>query len=169
MLHGRIAPTERIAGTKQTENLFHRGVVHDENARGGEGLTGHAGLFSTAADVGRFGQEWLRALGGKSSVFPRKLAEKFATRQNVPAGSSRALGWDTPSGQSSSGSKMPDAFGHTGFTGTSIWIDPDRGIYVVLLSNRVHPTRVNQKIATVRRAFADAAADAIDAANPRSP
>lgn len=168
-LHARIASTERVAGTNPEENLFHRGVVHDENARGGEGLTGHAGLFSTAADVGRYGQEWLRALEGKSSVFPRELAEKFTTRQNVPAGSSRALGWDTPSGQSSSGSKMPKAFGHTGFTGTSIWIDPERGIYVVLLSNRVHPTRANQKIAAVRRALADAAAVAIDAANPRSP
>lgn len=168
-LLARIAPTERIAGTAENEHKFHRGIVHDENARAGEGLTGHAGIFSTATDVGRFGQEWLRALAGKSNVFPRELAEKFTARQHIPRDSSRALGWDTPSGQSSSGSKMPNAFGHTGFTGTSIWIDPDRGIYIVLLSNRVHPTRANQKIAAARRAFADATATAIDAANPRSP
>jgi CubicO group peptidase (beta-lactamase class C family) len=163
-LRTRIAPTERVAGSNENENKFVHGVVHDENARAAEGLTGHAGLFATAGDVGRYGQEWLRALAGKSDVFPKELAEKFTSPQLIPRTSSRALGWDTPSGRSSSGSKMPKAFGHTGFTGTSIWIDPERGIYVVLLSNRVHPTRANQKIAKVRRDFADAAATAIDAA-----
>jgi serine-type D-Ala-D-Ala carboxypeptidase len=157
----RIAPTERVAGTDPDHPMFFRGVVHDENARAGEGLTGHAGLFSTAADVGRYGQEWLRALSGKSEVFPRELAVAFTARAEIPAGSSRALGWDTPSGRSSSGRKMPKAFGHTGFTGTSIWIDPERGIYLVLLSNRVHPTRASQKIAQVRRDFADNVAEAI--------
>lgn len=157
----RIAPTERVAGTKAEEQKFVHGVVHDENARAGEGLTGHAGLFSTAADVGRYGQEWLRALAGKSDVFPRERAQTFVARAELPAGSSRALGWDTPSGRSSAGRKMPKAFGHTGFTGTSIWIDPERGIYLTLLSNRVHPTRTNQKIAAVRREFADAVAEAI--------
>jgi CubicO group peptidase (beta-lactamase class C family) len=164
-LQARIAPTERVAGTKPEDNQFHRGIVHDENARAGDGLTGHAGLFSTAADVGRFGQDWLRALKTHSPILPREVAETFTTRRNLPRNSSRALGWDTPSGRSSSGSKMPKAFGHTGFTGTSIWVDPERGIYVVLLSNRVHPTRANQKIGAIRRAFADAAVASIDAAN----
>jgi CubicO group peptidase (beta-lactamase class C family) len=157
----RIAPTERVAGTKAEEQKFVHGVVHDENARAGEGLTGHAGLFATAGDVGRYGQEWLRALAGKSDWLPRELAQSFIARAELPAGSSRALGWDTPSGRSSAGRKMPKAFGHTGFTGTSIWIDPERGIYLTLLSNRVHPTRTNQKIASVRREFADAVAEAI--------
>jgi CubicO group peptidase (beta-lactamase class C family) len=163
----RVAPTERkprgetIGGAT---GEFIRGVVHDENARGGEGLTGHAGLFSTAGDLALLAQEWLRALDGKSQVFPQSIAKEFTTRRNLVAGSSRALGWDTPSGRSSAGSKMPKAFGHTGFTGTSIWIDPDRGVYVILLANRVHPTRQNQKIAAVRRNLADAAISAIDAA-----
>jgi CubicO group peptidase (beta-lactamase class C family) len=161
-LRSRIAPTERIAGTSDEQPKYVHGVVHDENARAAEGLTGHAGLFSTAADVGRFAQEWLRALNGKSDVWPGELAEKFVTRRNLPPGSSRALGWDTPSGRSSSGTKMPRAFGHTGFTGTSIWIDPQRGIFVVLLTNRVHPTRANQTIHAVRRQFADAAVEAVE-------
>ncbi len=156
-LLSRIAPTERVAGSLPDDRKFVHGVVHDENARAAEGLTGHAGLFSTAADVGRFAQEWLRALDGKGDVWPRELAKKFVTRRELPKGSSRALGWDTPSGRSSSGTKMPKAFGHTGFTGTSVWIDPQRRIYVVLLTNRVHPTRANQKIHAVRRDFADAA------------
>ncbi|MEX2186493.1 MAG: serine hydrolase domain-containing protein [Pirellulales bacterium] len=162
-LRSRIAPTERVAGSQPDENKFVHGVVHDENSRAGEGLTGHAGLFSTAADVGRYGQEWLRALDGKSDVFPREWAERFVARHNLPAGSSRALGWDTPSGRSSSGTKMPQVFGHTGFTGTSVWIDRQRRIYVVLLTNRVHPTRANQKIHQVRRDFADAAVAAVAA------
>lgn len=155
----RIAPTERAAGTNVEEQEFVHGVVHDENARAGEGLTGHAGLFATAGDVGRYGQEWLRALAGKSEWLPRELAQTFISRAELPAGSSRALGWDTPSGRSSAGRKMPKAFGHTGFTGTSIWIDPERGIYLTLLANRVHPTRTNQKIAAVRREFADRVAE----------
>ena len=80
----------------------------------------------------------------------------FTERQNIPPGSSRALGWDTPSENSSAGTKMgPDAFGHTGFTGTSIWFDPDRDLFIILLTNRVNPTRANTKIFQVRRRVAD--------------
>lgn len=161
-LKARIAPTERVAGSAVEDRNYVHGVVHDENARAAEGLTGHAGLFSTAADVGRYGQEWLRALAGTSDVWPQALSREFTARRDLPTGSSRALGWDTPSGRSSSGTKMPRAFGHTGFTGTSIWIDPQRQIYVVLLTNRVHPTRANQKIHAVRRAYADAAVAAVE-------
>jgi len=82
-----------------------------------------------------------------------------------PAFSSRALGWDTPSENSSAGSRLsPRAFGHTGFTGTSIWIDPTQDLFVILLTNRVHPTRDNTRIFAVRRAVADAAVAAASAA-----
>ena len=161
-LRPRIAPTERISGTKQ----FVHGVVHDENARAAEGLTGHAGLFSTADDMGRFAAEMLKAVRGESKIWPRDLAREFTTRRNLVPGSTRALGWDTPSQtKSSAGDRMSRmAFGHTGFTGTSMWIDPERNLYVVLLSNRVHPTRANPKIAAVRRRLADAVVEAFDRA-----
>ena len=80
----------------------------------------------------------------------------------MPQGSSRALGWDTPSDHSSAGTKLgPNAFGHTGFTGTSIWMDPDLDAFIILLTNRVNPTRANTKILEVRRRVADLAADAL--------
>jgi CubicO group peptidase (beta-lactamase class C family) len=86
----------------------------------------------------------------------RETLERFTRRQGVP-GSSRALGWDTPSENSSAGSLFgPRSFGHTGFTGTSMWMDPDRHLFVILLTNRVHPTRENNAIREVRRAVADA-------------
>jgi CubicO group peptidase (beta-lactamase class C family) len=161
-LRPRIAPTEQIAGTKQ----FVHGIVHDENARAAEGLTGHAGLFSTAEDVSRFAAEMLKAVRGESKIWPRDLARAFTTRRNLVGGSTRALGWDTPSAsKSSAGDRMSrTSFGHTGFTGTSMWIDPERNLYVILLSNRVHPTRANPKIALVRRRLANAVVEAFDQA-----
>src|SRR5205814_9765894 len=90
------------------------------------------------------------------------IVTEFTERQNIPSGSSRALGWDTPSELSSAGTKMgPDAFGHTGFTGTSIWFDPDRDLFIILLTNRVNPTRANTKIFQVRRRVADLVNDAL--------
>jgi len=87
---------------------------------------------------------------------------QFTQRQNIPPGSSRALGWDTPSENSSAGTKMgPNAFGHTGFTGTSIWFDPDRDLFIILLTNRVNPTRANTRIFQVRRRVADLVNDAL--------
>jgi CubicO group peptidase (beta-lactamase class C family) len=158
----RIAPTE--ADPKDNSRFIH-GVVHDENARAGEGLTGHAGLFGTAEDVSRLAVELLLARNGHGKLFSQPLTRQFTTRRDIVKDSSRALGWDTPSGRSSAGSLMAaTSFGHTGFTGTSIWIDPTRDLYVILLANRVHPTRANQKIHAVRRAFADAAVRAVDAA-----
>jgi CubicO group peptidase (beta-lactamase class C family) len=160
----RIPPTE-IDGEA---GGFLRGVVHDENARAGEGKTAHAGLFSTAEDLARFAGELLRGRRGDSRVFPRPLIEEFSRRRGLVAGSSRALGWDTPSAPGSAGSLLsPRSFGHTGFTGTSLWIDPERDLYVVLLSNRIHPRRDNQKILAVRPALADAVARAYDAATRR--
>lgn len=87
---------------------------------------------------------------------------EFTRRQDLVPGSSRALGWDTPSDNSSAGTKLsPRAFGHTGFTGTSIWFDPEKDLFVILLTNRVHPTRENTKISRVRPRVADLAADAL--------
>ena len=88
--------------------------------------------------------------------FPRSLVLDFTRRQNIVPGSSRALGWDTPSTGGSAGTLLsPNSFGHTGFTGTSLWIDPDHDLAIVLLSNRVHPTRDNPRWAPVRAQVAD--------------
>ena len=150
----RIAPTEK-------DTVFrHRalwGEVHDENAGRLGGVSGHAGLFSTGPDLARFAQ-WLLRLRNIDSLRVRD----FTHRQELPPGSSRALGWDTPSENSSAGTKMgPNAFGHTGFTGTSIWLDPDRDVFIILLTNRVNPTRANTKILQVRRRVADLVNDAL--------
>ena len=162
----RIAPTEN--DTVFRHRLL-RGEVHDENAGRLGGVSGHAGLFSTAPDLARFAQ-WLldsrltpgrRPRVGRPQLSPQ-LVLQFTQHQNLPPGSSRALGWDTPSDNSSAGTKMgPNAFGHTGFTGTSIWFDPDRGVFIILLTNRVNPTRANIKILQVRRRVADLVNDAL--------
>lgn len=160
----RIAPTER-----SQDGTIIRGTVHDENAWKLGGVSGHAGLFSTAGDLARFAQ-WLldaqltpgRRPGVSLPQLPQQLVLEFTRRQNIPPGSSRALGWDTPSENSSGGTKLgPRAFGHTGFTGTSIWIDPDNDLYIILLTNRVNPTRENARIIRVRPRVADLAVDAL--------
>ena len=162
----RIAPTEN--DTAFRHRMLH-GEVHDENAGRLGGVSGHAGLFSDAPDLARFAQ-WLldsrippgRPPGGAGAYLPHDLVVEFTRRQDIPPGSSRALGWDTPSENSSAGTKLgPRAFGHTGFTGTSIWIDPDRDLFIILLSNRVNPTRANTKILQVRRRVADLVVDAV--------
>ena len=162
---GRIAPTEN--DTVFRHRLL-RGEVHDENAGRLGGVSGHAGLFSTAPDLARFAQWLLDARQGHAppSAALRRLSpplvQMFTQRQNIPPGSSRALGWDTPSENSSAGTKMgPNAFGHTGFTGTSIWFDPDRDLFIILLTNRVNPTRANTRIFQVRRRVADLVNDAL--------
>jgi CubicO group peptidase (beta-lactamase class C family) len=137
------------------------GEVHDENAAALGGVSGNAGLFGTAAAVGAFARMVLGArLGVRGpSPFNPLLVEEFTSRGRIP-GSSRALGWDTMLPTSSCGTRMSArAFGHTGFTGTSLWIDPDARIYVVLLTNRVHPTRANEAIRDVRPALHDAVFD----------
>ena len=137
----------RIAPTENTEHGDERrGEVHDENAAALGGVAAHAGLFGTAAAVGACARWWM-----KSPSLPL-----FATKTTVP-GSSRALGWDTMLPTSSCGTKMSaSAIGHTGFTGTSLWIDPSNDLYVVILTNRVHPTREREGIQGVRRALHDA-------------
>ncbi|MFQ5777947.1 MAG: serine hydrolase, partial [Terriglobia bacterium] len=99
----------------------------------------------------------------------RSTIELFTTRQDIP-GSSRALGWDTPSEPSSGGHYLSArAFGHTGFTGTSIWIDPEKELFVILLTNRIHPTRTNNKIRALRPRLHDAVIEALGLAPPRAP
>ena len=165
----RIAPTENDSSFR---HRILRGEVHDENAGRLGGVSGHAGLFSDAPDLAKFAQWLLEGRrgaaegGGSSSGGLRRLSPtlvtEFTTRQNTPPGSSRALGWDTPSENSSAGTKLgPNAFGHTGFTGTSIWLDPDRDLFIILLTNRVNPTRANTKILQVRRRVADLVVDAL--------
>lgn len=151
-----IAPTEVDAWRGREM----RGEVHDENAWWMNGVSGHAGLFSDAVDLLTFG-EW--ALAGRlgtrwpGALQPPAEFRTWTIRQDQPPGSSRALGWDTPSGVSSSGTIMSaNSFGHTGFTGTSIWIDPDRQVVIVLLTNRVNPTRNTPKFGNLRGAVADA-------------
>ena len=116
------------------------GEVDDDNAWALGGAAGHAGLFGTADAVGQCARHVLQVLGGRTGAFGRELLRAFIARRTDVPGSSRALGWDTMLPSSSCGTRMsPAAFGHTGFTGTSLWIDPGRDVYVVLLTNRVHP------------------------------
>jgi uncharacterized protein YbbC (DUF1343 family)/CubicO group peptidase (beta-lactamase class C family) len=163
-LRSRIAPTEYDPWRGR---LVH-GEVHDENAFAMGGVAPHAGLFSTAGDLARFAQMLLNGgvLGGRRIV-SRETVELFTRRAGVP-GSDRALGWDTKSAEGSSAGTLfsSRSFGHTGFTGTSIWIDPERQLYVILLTNRVHPTRENNLIREVRPAVADAVVRAL--AEPRA-
>lgn len=157
-----IAPTEN----DPWRGRLLRGEVHDENAYAMGGVSAHAGLFGNSGDLATFCQMLLNGgIYDHRRIVRRSTLEKFTTRQNFPAGSSRALGWDTPSNASSAGNLLsPRSFGHTGFTGTSIWIDPARELFVILLTNRVHPTRENNAIREVRRLVADAAAKAVDEA-----
>jgi CubicO group peptidase (beta-lactamase class C family) len=138
------------------------GEVHDENAWALGGVAGHAGLFGTAAAVGAFARLVLAALASDDRLARHATARRFATRTRVP-GSSRGLGWDTMLPTSSCGRLMSEsAIGHTGFTGTSLWIDPEKDVYVVLLTNRVHPTRENDAILRIRPAVHDAIMSAME-------
>ncbi len=149
----RIAPTE----IDHWRGRLLVGEVHDENAAALGGVAGHAGLFGTAAAVGACARHVLQVLDGRSGVLRRDTLEQITRCDGAVPGSSRALGWDTMRPTSSCGTKMSArAFGHTGFTGTSLWIDPEQEVYVVLLTNRVHPTRTNQAITTLRPAVHDA-------------
>ncbi|MDP6339748.1 MAG: glycoside hydrolase family 3 N-terminal domain-containing protein [Candidatus Marinimicrobia bacterium] len=135
----RIVPTEY----SDLYGELIRGYVHDENAHSLGGIAGHAGLFSTASDLAIFSQMMLN--GGKygwKRIFKEETVQLFTTRANVVEGSSRALGWDTPSGKVSGGVYLSDnSFGHTGYTGTSLWIDSENQMIVILLTNAVHPNR----------------------------
>jgi len=167
------AKLARIAPTEQDDQLRHmlvHGVVHDENAYLMGGVAGHAGLFSTAGDLAKLAQLWLN--GGSYAgrkLFRPATAALFASRQNIPATSVRALGWDMPAANTGGFAgplASPRAIMHTGFTGTTIYIDPDRDAFVILLTNRVNPTRDTALIGQARPAIHGAVLAALDASTP---
>jgi CubicO group peptidase (beta-lactamase class C family) len=148
----RIAPTE----DDPWRGRMLRGEVHDENAAALGGVAGHAGLFGTVTAVGSFARTVLDTFAVPTALGDPALMKIFASRTGVP-GSSRALGWDTMKPTSSCGTLMsPAAIGHTGYTGTSLWIDRDGDVYVALLTNRVHPTRRNEALNALRPRIHDA-------------
>jgi len=182
-LGARYAAAEPLAGAVATEfSDVHGigrapvcGVVHDENAAYGGRVCGHAGLFARIGDVARFAAAIVdTAAGVPRGRLRTEVVQRFATTAPVP-GATWRLGWDTPSetpGVSHAGDRWPraGALGHTGFTGTSLWLDLPRRRWVALLTNRVHPTRHGgslEAIKALRRAVADAAVELLDGARPR--
>jgi CubicO group peptidase (beta-lactamase class C family) len=168
---GVAAERRRGCSFVATERCAHRqeincGSVNDDNAWALGGVAGHAGLFSTACEVARLGQAWLDAVRGRPGLLDPETARLFTKRGTFATESTRALGWDTPGPEGSQlgtrlGRGKGGAFGHLGFTGTSLWIDVDREVVCALLTNRCHPTRENQKIRTFRPQFHDAVAEAL--------
>src|SRR6266702_2718737 len=163
----------QIAPTEFDKNLRHRlvqGEVHDENAFAIGGVSGHAGVFSTAPDLAAFCQMLLNGgVYAHQRILRRATIAQFTTPQQL-SGGTRTLGWAVPTEGGSSGHYFSaHSFGHTGFTGTSIWIDPDRQLFVALLTNRVHPTRENTKIQQVRPALHDAVMQALGLATVAAP
>ncbi|UCF63585.1 MAG: serine hydrolase [bacterium] len=157
----RIAPTE--IGGNLNRGLIH-GDVHDENTYFLNGISTHAGLFATAEDLAELAQMLLnRGIYNHYRFLKPQTITEWTTRQNLPPGSDRALGWDTPSDEKSSAGDYfsRGSFGHLGFTGTSLWIDPNQEIAIILLSNRVYPTRERGGIYTVRRNFHNAVMQAL--------
>ncbi len=162
-----IAPTEV---DKQYRHHLIQGEVHDENAAAIGGVSGHAGVFSTAPDLAAFCQMLLNGgVYAHQRILRRSTIAEFTAPQQLSNGT-RTLGWAAPTEGGSSGHFFsPHSFGHTGFTGTSIWIDPDRQVFVVLLSNRVYPTRENQKHIKVRTALHDAVMQSLGLATVAAP
>lgn len=156
-LRPQAAPTEFDAW----RGRLLQGEVHDENTWALGGAAGHSGLFGTVGAVGAFARAALLTLAGDAILATPHTFREFIRKTDVP-GSSRALGWDTMLPTSSCGTKLSStAIGHTGFTGTSLWIDWERDLYIVLLTNRVHPTRENEKLKRLRPLVHDAIVDAL--------
>lgn len=151
-----------IPPTEDDRTFRHRliqGEVNDENASVLGGVAGHAGCFASSLDVSVFAQCMLR---GGTPLVRRETVEIFTRREDFPHGTSRALGWDTPSQPSQSGKYFSSrSYGHLGYTGTSLWIDPDRQLSVTLLTNRTWPDRGSQSIKQFRPAFHDAVFEAL--------
>jgi CubicO group peptidase (beta-lactamase class C family) len=155
-----VAPTERCPW----RGKILCGEVHDDNAWAMGGVAGHAGLFGNAAAVHAV-VAMLRACAlGQPGPFPASLVREMWRRDGTVAGSTWALGWDTPSPVgSSAGTRVSrHAVGHLGFTGTSVWVDPERDCHVVLLTNRVHPSRRNEGIREIRPRLHDAVFEVLD-------
>jgi beta-glucosidase-like glycosyl hydrolase/CubicO group peptidase (beta-lactamase class C family) len=153
-----VVPTER---DKYFRERLIQGEVHDETAWLLGGVSGHAGLFSTADDLAHFAY----MLANEGNIYGKNFLDAGTIEEfTTPVQGTRALGWDTksPEGYSTAGDLFSNqSFGHTGFTGTSLWIDPEADLFAILLTNRVYPTRKNEKIDEVRPAFADAAHRAV--------
>jgi CubicO group peptidase (beta-lactamase class C family) len=155
-LRASIPPT---ADDQAFRHRIIQGEVHDENASILGGVAGHAGLFATALDVATFGHTMLR---GGHPVLRQETVALFTQRESSPQGTSRALGWDTPSAPSQSGRYLSaESYGHLGYTGTSVWIDPQRDLSITLLTNRTWPDGKNQAIRQVRPRFHDAIIEAL--------
>jgi len=158
-LKSRIAPTENDTAFRKTQV---HGEVHDENAWAMDGVAGHAGMFTTAGNLAAFAQMMLN--GGTYAhhrLLRRATIEQFTEAQDVSA-KARTLGWMAPTENSSSGHYFSkESYGHTGFTGTSLWIDPKNDLFVVLLTNRVFPRRENNKLAALRPQIHDAVVEGL--------
>jgi CubicO group peptidase (beta-lactamase class C family) len=143
-----IAPTENCPWRKRVLC----GEVHDDNAYAVGGVAGHAGLFSSARDIHQLLKRLNGCLQGKDSFLPQALVREFLSKDETVENSTRTLGWDTPSEKQSASGQLfsPKSVGHLGFTGTSVWWDLEKHCHIVLLSNRVHPTRKNEKITKFR-------------------
>jgi CubicO group peptidase (beta-lactamase class C family) len=152
----------KIPPTEDDQTLRHRviqGEVQDENAWAMGGVAGHAGAFAPAADVARFA---LCMLSGGAPILRRETVDLFTRREASPPGTSRALGWDTPSSPSQSGQYFsPASFGHLGYAGTSLWIDSERELAVTLLTNRTWADRKSQQIRQIRPRFHDVVVEAV--------
>jgi len=155
-IRAKIPPT---ADDQTFRRRIIQGEVQDENASVLGGVAPHAGLFSTAEDLAKFAQAMLNH--GSPILRPETVA-LFTRRESTPPGTSRALGWDTPSAPSQSGKYFsPQSFGHLGYTGTSLWIDPTRQLSITLLTNRTWPDCSNQAIKQIRPKFHDAIIEAL--------
>jgi CubicO group peptidase (beta-lactamase class C family) len=143
-----IAPTEKCPWRKKVLC----GEVHDDNAYAMGGVAGHAGLFASAREVDTILCRLEACHAGADDFLPQRIVEQFWTRDAAVPASTWALGWDTPSPERSTAGSLfsKHTVGHLGFTGTSMWVDVERGRHVVLLTNRVHPTRDNEKIREFR-------------------
>lgn len=152
-----IAPTQ---DDRAFRKRIIQGEVQDENASILGGVAGHAGVFATAQDIAIFADALLRG----ENVIRHETLTVFTRRESTPAGTSRALGWDAPSRPSQSGKYFSEhAFGHLGYTGTSLWIDPEHELSITLLTNRSWPDCTNQKIKEVRPRVHDAVVEALEA------
>jgi CubicO group peptidase (beta-lactamase class C family) len=146
----RIAPTEDCP----RRGKIIRGEVHDENAAVLGGISGNAGIFSSVRDMARLAAATLDSLEGRGAFLRRPTALLMSANHTAGGGENRGLGWMIRGPGSAAGDLMSGrSFGHTGFTGTSLWIDPERGLYALLLSNRIHPRRDNPGIFRVRHIF----------------
>jgi CubicO group peptidase (beta-lactamase class C family) len=163
-LENMIAPTEICPWRKRVLC----GEVHDDNAFAVGGVAGHAGLFSSARDIHAIVARLDQCLRGRNSFLPQSLVQEFFTRDHSVSDSTRALGWDTPTPDKSASGRhfSQKSVGHLGFTGTSLWWDLEKNCHVILLSNRVHPTRNNEKIKQFRPRIHDLIMQAINHERP---